>query len=303
MDIKQLQYFVVSVNMGSFHAAAEALITSQPNVSKVVKALEDDLNMKLLKRDRYGVRVTPNGEVIYRYAVNVLKNFQMIHERKDEKKVRKLSICKTPGLELDSFAAEFCSIHNNRGLILQYQEGRIEEIMIQVHRRNFELGFLYMPEKNLIVFEGQLKGKGLSFCELAKTPLYLFAGPHNKYYEQQQIKEVAIQSMKIVQQDEDMYSLHHQLPYLRDGSVYKSEKSSVTYTNSNQFLIQLLKNTDYGSVGSGLIKEKYEEYGIQAIPIKGYEECVSFGYFRRTRGELSSPAKAFIQYVKDKIEL
>ena len=41
MDVKQLQYFVVSVDMGSFHSAAEALITTQPNVSKIVKSLEE----------------------------------------------------------------------------------------------------------------------------------------------------------------------------------------------------------------------------------------------------------------------
>ena len=40
MDVKQLQYFVVSVDMGSFHSAAEVLITTQPNVSKIVKSLE-----------------------------------------------------------------------------------------------------------------------------------------------------------------------------------------------------------------------------------------------------------------------
>ena len=48
MDIKQLQYFVVSVDMGSFCSAAEVLITTQPNVSKVVKSLETELNMILL---------------------------------------------------------------------------------------------------------------------------------------------------------------------------------------------------------------------------------------------------------------
>ena len=47
MDVKQLQYFVVSVDMGSFHSAAEALITTQPNVSKIVKSLEDELNMTI----------------------------------------------------------------------------------------------------------------------------------------------------------------------------------------------------------------------------------------------------------------
>lgn len=301
MDIKQLQYFVVSVNLGSFHAAADALITSQPNVSKVVKALETDLNMKLLERNRSGVRVTHDGEVIYRHAVQMLKNFQMIHEKKADQEIKSLSICKTPGIELDFFTAEFCSLPKNQMLKLKYQEDQIERILVQVHRGNFELGFLYVPRKNITVFEGQTRGKGLTFCELSREPLYLFAGPENVAYERPEITEDTIRYMKLVQQNEDMYSLHHQLKHLRDTSIYNTEKSLITYTNSNHLLIQLLKSTDYGSVGSGLIKDKYMEYGIRAIPIHGYEGGVSFGYVKRSRGELGSIAQSFVQYIEGRL--
>ncbi|OYP41432.1 hypothetical protein CG709_04910, partial [Lachnotalea glycerini] len=44
MDIKHLQYFVVSVDMGSFHSAAKVLFTTQSHVSKTIKALEQELN-------------------------------------------------------------------------------------------------------------------------------------------------------------------------------------------------------------------------------------------------------------------
>jgi len=41
MDLKQLQYFVVCAQTGSFSDAAKVLYSTQPSVSKVVKALED----------------------------------------------------------------------------------------------------------------------------------------------------------------------------------------------------------------------------------------------------------------------
>ena len=83
MDVKQLQYFVVSVDMGSFHSAAEALITTQPNVSKIVKSLEEELNMTLLNRTRSGVTITPQGESVYMYAIEVLKNINIIKRKFD----------------------------------------------------------------------------------------------------------------------------------------------------------------------------------------------------------------------------
>ena len=43
MDLKQLQYFVVSVESGSFKKAAEMLYTTQPHISKSIKNLETEL--------------------------------------------------------------------------------------------------------------------------------------------------------------------------------------------------------------------------------------------------------------------
>lgn len=36
MELKQLEYFMVACEKGSFNQAAECLYTSQPNVSKVI---------------------------------------------------------------------------------------------------------------------------------------------------------------------------------------------------------------------------------------------------------------------------
>ena len=96
MDIKQLQYFVMCVDIGSIHKAAEGLITTQPNVSKVIKTLEEELDMTLLKRNRNGVSVTDEGKVIYQYAVKVLAEYQMIDEIKAQLNQKKHSTNNLP---------------------------------------------------------------------------------------------------------------------------------------------------------------------------------------------------------------
>ena len=57
MDLKQLQYFVVCAQTGSFSDAAKVLYSTQPSVSKVVKALEDALGMQLFERLPRGIRL------------------------------------------------------------------------------------------------------------------------------------------------------------------------------------------------------------------------------------------------------
>ena len=56
MDLKQLQYFVVCAQTGSFSDAAKVLYSTQPSVSKVVKALEDALGMQLFERLPRGIQ-------------------------------------------------------------------------------------------------------------------------------------------------------------------------------------------------------------------------------------------------------
>ena len=47
MDLKQLQYLVTCAQAGSFSDAAKILYSTQSSVSKVIKALEDNLGMQL----------------------------------------------------------------------------------------------------------------------------------------------------------------------------------------------------------------------------------------------------------------
>lgn len=49
----------------SFTGAAGALNNNQPNVTRMMKKLEDDLGCTLFVRQRYGVTLTPEGEKLY----------------------------------------------------------------------------------------------------------------------------------------------------------------------------------------------------------------------------------------------
>jgi DNA-binding transcriptional LysR family regulator len=59
--LKALQYFMASVEEGSFARAAQRLQISVPAVQKVVGALEQSLGVTLLERGTRGVRLTPTG--------------------------------------------------------------------------------------------------------------------------------------------------------------------------------------------------------------------------------------------------
>lgn len=57
-------YFVAKY--GNITAAAEALYSEQPNVTRAIKNLERDLGCVLFTRSNKGVTLTPEGEKLYR---------------------------------------------------------------------------------------------------------------------------------------------------------------------------------------------------------------------------------------------
>ena len=73
MDLRQLEIFVTAYEKGSLSRAAECLNTSQPNVSKNIRALEEELGRPLLVRSGKGVQPTAFGRAVLEYAMIMRK--------------------------------------------------------------------------------------------------------------------------------------------------------------------------------------------------------------------------------------
>lgn len=72
MDIRQLAIFVSIANHGTFTAAGKALYISQPTVSVQMAALESELGVTLFERQTRGIALTPAGQILKRYAEDIL---------------------------------------------------------------------------------------------------------------------------------------------------------------------------------------------------------------------------------------
>lgn len=62
-DYYRVFYYVAKYK--SFTGAAHALLNNQPNVTRIMKKLEEELGCTLFVRQRHGVALTPEGEKLY----------------------------------------------------------------------------------------------------------------------------------------------------------------------------------------------------------------------------------------------
>ena len=100
-DYYRMFYYVAKC--GSFTQAANAMLNSQPNVTRAVKALEYELGCTLFIRSNKGVTLTPEGEKLYQH---IAVAFQQIEAGEAE-----ISLDKTLQKGIVSIAVSEVALH------------------------------------------------------------------------------------------------------------------------------------------------------------------------------------------------
>jgi len=72
MNLELYKIFCCVVSSGSILKASEQLYISQPAVSRAIKQLENDIGCQLFVRSSRGVKLTNQGEILYKYAKQAL---------------------------------------------------------------------------------------------------------------------------------------------------------------------------------------------------------------------------------------
>lgn len=78
--LKQLRAFCHTARVGSITLAAESLFLSQPSVSLQIQALEREFDITLFERRGPQIKLTPEGEALYKMAEPLVEGIDKLHE-------------------------------------------------------------------------------------------------------------------------------------------------------------------------------------------------------------------------------
>lgn len=299
MEIKQLEYFVVTADYGSINKAAEALYTSQPNVSKVINAFEKEMGVSFFHRTNKGVRLTHQGKKIYEYAKIVLKNTNIMSSIIKEEITRKFSVSCYPSHMISRIFSEFYNSKKNANINLEFYEGTVEEITDHVANYLSEIGIVYFSENQLKSFNHIMGHKKLEFCLLDRREACIYVGEKNPLFKNEAVNFEALDNLKFVQPIKDFFSLEHHLDSISVGAINMDNFKNVVQTNSDNLTIDLLLHTDICSFGIHFMNSDFRQYKIKPLKINGCAECLVIGYVKQKDTDLSIEAEEFIEYIKE----
>lgn len=195
INLNNLKYFYMIVKLGSFTKVSEYFYISQPNISYAIKQLENYFGVKLLIRDRSGVKLTPVGERIYGKIEDLFKNLDECNLIVQEKNnIENISI----GIQshiyllfkdkikrfLKSNKNLSCSFHQDstQELIEKLNENKIDIVIdtapISLTTKNLEITTIhseplcFISKDNLNIMDNPLSMRELANQKLILPALY-----------------------------------------------------------------------------------------------------------------------------------
>jgi DNA-binding transcriptional LysR family regulator len=149
MDVQALRTFVEVARRRGFTRASEALHVTQPAVSKVVRALEEELGTPLLVRERRTVSLTEAGRMVLERAQGILDALRGIEEEVVEiaaLRRGRLRIGFPPIVGVAFFPPLLAEFHTAYpGIVLELREEGSHHIEALVASRELDVGAVVLP--------------------------------------------------------------------------------------------------------------------------------------------------------------
>ena len=132
LEVKELQYFVVCADLSSFSRAAEVLYTTQPNVSKVIRSLEEKLGFEVFERDNRGIKLTRRGRQAYEYAGKILEQERQLAQIYKIDDREEFSISSNPSSWVARCFTDYYIKYSDENVRYNIMEGSVNSVIKRV---------------------------------------------------------------------------------------------------------------------------------------------------------------------------
>ena len=256
MSLDQLTYFCVAVEQGSMQKAAEVLFTFQPNISRAIKQLEDELGFSLLKRGKNGIHLTPKGEIVYKYAKSTIVNADSLKQiavqlaEKPNTVSGNINICAAPSYSrtlftiVKQFVQKFPSV---KICVENFESNHILSILHDIcagkELANHKKDTIYLThciEGDIPIFEGY------HLIPLGTSEIAIAAGPYsplNVYKERISLKSLSAVPLMVYQSREDSKTLYEEVLEQRGAKL-----DNLIHFNSMDLIRRFLSDGMYAAI-------------------------------------------------------
>ncbi|MGN1059176.1 MAG: LysR family transcriptional regulator [Clostridia bacterium] len=295
MTIQQCRYVLEVVKRGSFCEAAHALFVAQTSISSGVKALENELKIKIFERSNKGVFLTREGTEFVQQASRIVEQADfMLRHYSAEERPEKLTVSTQ---HYDFIAEVFSDFLNRAGkesFNFSLRETRTYDVIGDVEKSVSDIGIIAISSRNDQLMERFLNQKHLTFYPLVQTSPHVFIRNTHPLADRQCLTEGDLFRYPYIFYEQG----EHNSPFFTEElSAVSHNRKNVEITD-RATLMNLLLQTDCYTIGTGIMTSKLNNGSIIAIRLQS-DEMYMIGYLLKNDKTVSGHLQTFIRMLTD----
>ncbi|WP_101912944.1 LysR family transcriptional regulator [Megasphaera vaginalis (ex Bordigoni et al. 2020)] len=302
MTLQQLKYIIEISKCGSISAAANKLFIAQPSLSKVVKDLEEEFQIKILRRNRHGIAFTPEGTKFLHFANHVLEASNTMRDYFAKERAMPealhLSISSQHYLfAVDGLISFILNLPDTARYTLRIHEVRTSQVIQDVLVQRSQIGILYVSDMTEQFMHRTFTKNGLEFVPFFDFPPHAYISSRHPLSSQ---KELTIEQLLPYpyiryEQGSDPAQLSEEVV------IPKVYSQKTIYVTDRSTMLSIIANTDAYNLGTGCLLPRIVGPDVISVPIKGPVGTMKIGWVKRKNAAMSPEMTKYIAYLQDSL--
>lgn len=298
MTIQQCKYVLEILKMGSFNEASKTLFVAQSSLSAGVKALENELNIKIFERSNNGVYLTNAGAEFVRYASLIVEQNDFITGRYISKKAYPKLYIATQHYDFvaDVFAKMLNSL-NDDAYKISLIETKTYDVIKEVESGYCDIGIIAIKNTDFDIVQRILVNKKLEFTSILKTAPYVYVRKEHPVSKSDGLTYSQLSKYPFVSYEQGK----HNVSFFTEEIIENQNVKKHIEISDRATLMNVLLTTDSYTIGTGIMPSSLNNGNIISIPLES-NSYYNIGYILRTDRKHSDLTINFIDNLKESVE-
>lgn len=284
MKLEQLHYLVQAYHWGSVNKAANYCHVSHQLIYRSLKQLEEEFNIKLFNKEEKTLSLTPEGEIIYQNALQMLKSEAAIINSLQRKtpcpectEISDFNVLHSPGLDYIVEPAIYNIIRDYPQLYVNIHNQNIDSCREMLNSDFYD--FIFLQDFKTTLIEHTKFASTYHLNILDESNMFFYASPSSPYASQKSVQLRDIKDLPMVSYSSNTAKQSTMISLLMENNIMLNVQSSVNSINTYCQLISF--GTHYG-IGSGFLPS-LKSNKIVAIPIKSSFKVCNAVFINKSR--------------------
>ena len=284
---------------GSFSDAAKTLYSTQSSVSKVIKALEDNLGMQLFERLPRGIRLTVQGQKVYHYACRITNEVEVLENMSANGMTKWIRISMNPSSWFADLFVDFYNETYEKNYHFQLTTAGVRSVMERVRDYMDDIGFVYILSQQKENFLHELAKNKLQFVSLHETDVILYPGRQTELYdlEKETVNLGELEGVRFIQNYQDEF---FDIGSVNEEAFQWKDLDISVLTNSDYIMERMLKNSKVSNVSGSYLSEN-KAGTAPGIPLNMGDSKVVFGYIIHRGEEMDESIQEFLEFLMSRL--